>query len=122
MARTWSFNGNPLKTPSEVTWKEYDLSTEETGRSLDGTAYKDIVSRKREVTVVWWSLRDTGDFTTGDLLGIIRTGIFGTLNYPDPESSTNVSRTVYVGDRECSMYQVKNDIAEYKFSCTFIEQ
>lgn len=122
MARTWSFNGHPLKTPSEVTWKEYDLSTEETGRSLDGTAYKDIVARKREVSVVWWSLRDTGDFTTGDLLGIIRTGIFGTLNFPDPESSINVSRTVYVGDRECSMYQVKNDIAEYKFSCTFIEQ
>jgi len=123
MSRTWNFNGFELKTPSEYEFKEYDLSSEVTGRSLNGTAYKDIIARKREIDVTWWSLRDSGDdFTTVQLLGILRLGAFGTLVYPDPESGTNVSRRMYVGDRECAMYQVKNDVAEYKFSCTFIEE
>lgn len=123
MARYFYFNGQMLKFPSEYVWREYDLSSEETGRALDGRAHKDIVARKRELVCTWWSLRDSGDtFTSVMLLDIVKQGVFGTLTCPDPLSATDVAHTMYVGDREATMYGVKNNVSEYKITITFIEQ
>lgn len=123
MARPWVWNGNTIKTPSEYDWTRPDLSSEETGRSLDGTAYKDLVAVKRTLQVTWWSLKDSGEaFTTVNMLAMIKAGIFGTLSYPDPSSATNITKTFYTGDVKCTMYQMKNDVAEYRMSVSFIEQ
>jgi len=123
MARAWTWNGATIKTPSEYSWLYADLSTEETGRSLDGTAYKDVVAVKRTLNCTWWSMRDSGDtYTTVNWLAAIKAGVFGTLVYPDPSSATNITKTFYTGDVECTQYQVKNDIAEYKCTVSFIEQ
>jgi len=123
MARPWTWNGTTIKTPSEYDWLYADMSTEETGRSLDATAYKDLVAVKRSMRCTWWMMRDSGDtYTTVNWLSTIKAGIFGTLSYPDPSSATNITKTCYTGDVECNMYQVKDDIAYYKCSVSFIEQ
>lgn len=124
MARLWTWNGNTIKTPSEYDWGWQDLSSEETGRSLDGKAFKDVVAVKRTLNVTWWHLTDSGDtFTTVNMLSIIKANIFGTLSYPDPASATNLSKIFYTGDVKCTQYRVRSDnVAEYKMSVTFIEQ
>ena len=123
MARPWVWNGNTLKTPSEYNWTYSDLSSEETGRSLDGTATKDVVTVKRSLDVTWWSMKDSGsDMTTVQFLSWIKADVFGTLNFPDPAYSANISKTMYTGDVTCTMYQMKNDVAEYKCTVSFIEQ
>ena len=123
MARPWIWNGQTLKTPSEYVWTFSDLSSEETGRALTGTAYKDIVAQKRSFDVTWWSLYDSGsDMTTVQFLAWVKPLAFGTLSYPDPSSVANISKTFYTGDVTCTQYGIKNDIAEYKCSVSFIEQ
>ena len=123
MARPWIWNGHTLKTPSEYSWKFSDLSSEETGRTLDGTAFKDIVSQKRSFDVVWWSVPDQGaGMTTVQFMSWVKSGVWGTLSYPDPSSATNISKIFYTGDVSCTMYQVKGNTAEYKLSVSFIEQ
>jgi len=123
MARDWKWNGTTIKTPSEYSWSFADLSSEETGRSLDGTAYKDIVSQKRTLTCTWWSMHDSGDtYNTTTFLATVKSAVFGVLTFPDPLRDTNTTGTFYTGDVTCTMYQIKNDIAEYKITMTFIEQ
>lgn len=123
MARPWIWNGHTLKTPSEYTWTFSDLSSEETGRALDGKAYKDIVAQKRSFDVTWWSLFDSGsEMTTKQLIAWVKPETFGTLSFPDPTEPTNTSGIFYTGDVTCTMYQIKNDVAEYRCSISFIEQ
>jgi len=123
MSRPWVWEGHTLKTPSEYEWSYYDLSSEETGRSLDGTAFKDIISNKRTLNVTWWSLLDSGTgMTTVQFMDWVKPLVFGTLTYVDPASATNITKTFYTGDVSCTMYQMKNDIAEYRCTVSFIEQ
>lgn len=123
MARPWTWNGYTLKTPSEYSWSFSDLSSEETGRSLTGTAYKDIISQKRSLDVTWWSLFDSGSgMTTVLFMSWVKSQVFGTLSFPSPDSAANTTGTFYTGDVNCTQYGIKNDIAEYKCSVSFIEQ
>lgn len=123
MARPWIWNGHVLKTPSEYPWLFSDLSSEETGRALDGKAYKDIVAQKRSFELVWWSVKDQGDeMTTVQFMSWVKSGVWGTLSFPDPTSATNISKIFYTGDVSCTMYQMKNDVAEYKLSVSFVQQ
>lgn len=123
MARPWVWNGHTLKTPSEYSWALADLSSEETGRALDGKAFKDIVAQKRSFDVTWWSVYDSGDgMTTVQFLEWVKGGVWGTLSYPDPSSTTNISKTFYTGDVSCTMYQMRGDVAEYRVTVKFVEQ
>lgn len=124
VSRPWTWNGTTIKTPSEYEWGYQDLSSEETGRSLDGTAYKDLVAVKRSLNVTWWHLPDAGEtFTTVNMLSTIKSSVFGTLSYPDPSSATNIAKTFYTGDVKCTQYDVSpSGIAKYRMSVSFIEQ
>ena len=123
MARPWIWNGHVLKTPSEYSTNFADLSSEETGRSLDGTAFKDIVAQKESFDVTWWSLKDSGDdMTTVQLFQWIKSGVWGSLTFPSPTSATNITKTFYTGDVSCTMYQMRGDVAEYRVTVKFAEQ
>lgn len=94
-------NGIPVKDPSSFTWDLYDLSSEESGRTVDGIAHKDVIGQKRTLSCQWDNL--TWD-EASSLLKVVNTKIFFPVEYPDAMSGVRETRTFYVGDRHAPVY------------------
>ena len=54
--RPFKIDGVAIPTPTEYTFGIEDLSSEETGRTLDGVMHKDVVDDKDYYECVWKSL------------------------------------------------------------------
>lgn len=51
--RPFKIDGVPIPTPSDYKFNIEDLSSEETGRTLDGVMHKDVVDVKDTYTCTW---------------------------------------------------------------------
>jgi len=113
-------NGVALPDPSDLKVNISDLSSEESGRLLDGTMVKDVVARKVQIDVSWNTL-SWEDVST--LLTAVESSIFLTVVYPDPKVGSYQTKTFYVGDRSAPAVWLANG-KEYwgGVSFTFIEQ
>ena len=89
-----------IPQPCEVSYEEEDLSSDSSGRALDGTAHKDIVARKIKWTMSWPPLTSQ---ELALLLTKVRTNVFMTLEYPDPVTNTQKSGTFYIGNRKTKL-------------------
>lgn len=85
-----------LPNPSEFTCTISDLSSEESGRTLDGTMIKDIVSRKTQLSCRWNTLNWQD---TSLILQAVESSINMQVTYPDPKLGIYTTKTFYVGDR-----------------------
>lgn len=94
-------NGQNIITPSECTWGLQDLSSEDSGRTLDGLMHKDIVAQKRTIECSWNGLNKADAAT---LLQQVNASVFMSLTYDDPMSGTEQTRTFYVGDRSAPVH------------------
>ena len=98
MARPFQINGVPIPTPTEYEFGIEDLSTEETGRTLDGIMHKDVVAVKDYYKCTWKHLSWED---TATLLNAIdgRTQI--TFTHADPRiPGQYVTGDFYVGTRD----------------------
>ena len=114
-------NGTALPTPESVKYTLQDLSSEDgSGRTLDGTMYKDRVAQKRTLECAW-ALLSPSDAQT--VLSTINNTIMMQVQYFDPVSRQVETRTFYVGDRSVEFLTLKTG-KEYcrSISCNFIEQ
>ena len=113
-------NGRLLKTPSSMTWGLQDLSSEDTGRTLDGKMHKDRVSQKRTLDCTW---NNPTQSEASQILQAVNEKIFMDITYPDAMSGTYQTRTFYVGDRTAPFktWTVKQKIFS-SISFNFIEQ
>lgn len=90
--------GVSVKDPSSFSWNLMDLSSEDgTGRTLAGTATKDVVSQKRKLSISWGNI---GKDDAESILKLINSKVFFSVYYPDAMTGTNLTKTFYVGDRK----------------------
>jgi len=89
-------NGTTIKTPSSLSWGLQDLSSQDSGRTLDGVMHKDLVAQKRKLECKWNNLTKQEAST---LLRAVNSSIYLRITYPDPMSGRDETRTFYVGDR-----------------------
>lgn len=97
MARPrYRINGVVIPTPTKLSFGIEDLSSDETGRSLDGVMHKDVVAVKDYYNAEWKTLSEAD----AQLLLQLTDGRESiTFYFRDPRGSWG-SGTFYVGKRE----------------------
>lgn len=112
--------GVKIKTPSSLRWGLQDLSSNDSGRTLDGKMHKDLVAQKRKLECTWDNLTKEEAST---LLQAVNASVYLSITYPDPMSGRDETRTFYVGDRSAPFksWTVGKKIFE-SISFNFIER
>ena len=97
MARPFKIDGVAIPTPSSYKFGIEDLSSEATGRTLDGTMHKDVVAVKDYYECTWKSL-SWSDAAT--LLNAVNGKKKVSFTHADPRVSTGfVTYDFYIGKR-----------------------
>lgn len=96
-SRPFKINGVAIPTPTEYEFSIEDLSSEETGRTLDGVMHKDVVSIKAYYTCTWSKLSWED---TATLMNAINGKTRVTFTHADPRvPGTFVTGNFYIGQR-----------------------
>lgn len=96
-------NGSKIPTPSTLQIDISDIDGE-TYRNAKGEMIRDRITTKRKLNMTWNAISPQ-DMKT--LLQAVANEFF-TVEYPDPMTGTNVTKTMYVGDRNAPMYRNLN--------------
>jgi len=95
--RPFKINGVAIPTPSTYEYSIEDLSSEETGRTLDGVMHKDVVATKDTYTCSWKRLSWAD---TATLMNAIDGKTKVTFTHADPRVSNSfVTGDFYIGQR-----------------------
>lgn len=89
-------NDTILKTPAEVSWSLQDLSSPDSGRTLDGVMHKDRVAQKVKLACKWKAM-PTSEASV--LLKNVNSQVNFNLTYFDVQENANRTAKFYVGDR-----------------------
>ena len=112
-------DGVVIPTPTEYVYSEEDLSSEATGRTLDGLMHKDVVSVKATYKCKWGPL-DWNEAST--LLSAVSGKTFIQFTHADPKVPTqSITGTFYIGARTGAAINLTTGMWE-EISFTFIEQ
>lgn len=88
--------GESIATPSSVTINIQDISSADSGRTLDGLMHKNKIGSKRTIEFGWNNLRPTD---VEKILHAFRSREYFAVTYWDPENaSTQLTKTFYLGD------------------------
>lgn len=114
----FKIDGVTIPTPTDYKFSEEDLSSENTGRTLDGVMHKDVVSVKDTYACVWKKL----DWETA---AIIMNAVHGktkvNFTHADPKvPNTMVTSEFYIGKRECNAINLRAPGKWSEISMTFI--
>jgi hypothetical protein len=98
----FAIDGIAIKTPSKFTVGIQDISSEETGRTLDGVMHKDVVLVAATMQCSW-NLLDWEEAAT--ILNAVDGKTSLMLAYPDPRyPNRSTVKKCYVGDRTAPAY------------------
>ena len=93
----FKIDGVAIPTPVEYGFDIEDLSSQNSGRTLDGVMHKDVVSVKDYYTCRWSRLSMQ---ETATLLNLVNGKTQVSLTYVDPRTpNTMLTNTFYVGKR-----------------------
>ncbi len=114
----FKINGTAVKTPQGCTWSLQDLSSDDSGRTLDGIMHKDIVAQKRKLVCKWSAM-------TWQECSVITNfmknkGVEVSLTYPDIMAGNYITKVFYTGDMSVSYFDWSRELVE-SASCDFIE-
>jgi hypothetical protein len=100
-------NGITITTPGSYDWEDNSVSTDDTGRTEDGTMKILMITQKRKIPCAWRHLTQAEAVT---LLNIIKPDYFGpigasytplSIEYSDPKNGT------VTGDFYCTTLKAK---------------
>lgn len=116
LVKPFQIDGVTIPTPSEYGFDIEDLSSEETGRTLDGIMHKDVVAVKDYYTCTWKSLSWTD---AAFLLKLVDGKTIVMLTYLDPRYPNQLLvNQFYVGKRSGkanNLNQTKNTWKDITF-------
>lgn len=92
--------------PAEVTWSLQDLSSPDSGRTLDGIMHKDRVTQKVKLACKWPAMSSTDAST---LLKAVNASVNFLLTYFDVQENASRTATFYVGDRTVPYLWLRGD-------------
>lgn len=105
--RPFKVDGVAIPTPSTYKYQEEDLSSEETGRTLDGTMHKDVVAVKTYYDCTWTKL-SWEDAAT--LISAISGKTKVTFTHADPKvPGTFITGNFYIGKRSSAAMNLKDE-------------
>ena len=108
----FKIDGTAIPTPSEYGFDIEDLSSEKSGRTLDGIMHKDVVAVKDIYTCTWKKL---GWVETAALLRIVDGKTKVTLTYLDPRYPNELKvNKFYVGKRQGKANNLNNPTNTWK--------
>lgn len=107
-----------LPPPTEWTWGYKDLSSDNSGRSLDGMMHKDIVAVKRTNNLSWVG-KDNAVART--IMRASKNGVFVQFRYRDPFNDNWIQIRVYTGDITCTASNAHGGYI-WQVALNFIEQ
>lgn len=108
----FKINGTSIPTPSEYGFDIEDLSSDKSGRTLDGIMHKDVVAVKDIYTCLWKKLSWTD---TAFLLNLVDGKTQITLSYVDPRYPNRVLvNRFYVGKRAGKANNLNNPSNTWK--------
>lgn len=108
---------DPKRGGLSISIQDLDAST--TGRNQKGELFRDRVAVKRKIS---YSAPPLSRIEMSSLLQAI-TDQFFTLEYPDPQTGSTKSITVYCGDRTAPMYSCINGVYKWEgLTVDFIER
>lgn len=118
--KPFKINGVAIPTPSEYTFDVEDLSSQNTGRTLDGTMHKDVVAVKDTYTCTWKKLSWQD---AADLLNAIDAKEQFSFTHADPRRPGRfVTGIYYVGKRSSVAMNLNDDKNTWKdIKMTFIQ-
>lgn len=91
-----SSNWTPIKTPSVFEVSIQDISSPDSGRTLDGLMHKNKIGEKRTIALAWNNI-SPNDVAT--ILNKFRASEYFDLKYHDPINANEmVTKTFYIGD------------------------
>lgn len=104
--KPFKIDGNPIPTPSEYGFDIEDLSSEKSGRTLDGVMHKDVVAIKDYYTCTWKKLSWTD---VAQLLLLVDGKTKVKLTYVDPRYPNRLLvNDFYVGKRSGKANNLNN--------------
>ncbi len=112
--------GVTIPTPSTLTWGIADLSSEESGRTLDGKSHKDIIASKVTLQCSWANL--TGVQAAGLLQKVVPYA-YRNVTYLDPMNNAETTKSFYTGDKSAPVKTYAlGDTVYSTVSFNFIEE
>lgn len=112
---TWT----TLPPPSSWTWSYYDLSSDDSGRSLDGTMHKDLAGGSKRKNECVWSYKDVS--VAKSIMTAAKGAIFIYMKYLDPFDGVTKTITVYTGDITATAQNAFGETV-FEVKLNFIEQ
>ena len=119
MTGTFMIDGVEIPVPLKWEFSVEDLSSEETGRTLDGVMHKDVVDVKDTYTAEWGTL---SLIQAATLLNAVDGKTEIMLTYPDPRVPTGfMTNRFYIGKRKAAALDLSDDGRAWKgIGFTFI--
>ena len=113
-------NGTAIPSPDmPFKWSLNDISSQDSGRNMNGLMDKDEVAKKVTLDCTW-SHRRAADIA--NLLNTVKPQTFVDVCYPDPMSGVFTTKTFYTGDVTCEMGVSDNGEMYWSAKLTFIER
>lgn len=113
----FKIDGVTVPNPDNYSQVLSDLSSEEAGRTLDGTMHKDVIAVKNSIPLEWGYLEWN---TAAKIANLVDGKESITVHYMDIRNPYEMTKkTIYVGDRECAVESYASDGKVYwslKFS------
>lgn len=104
--KPFKIDGVEIPTPSSYDFGIEDLSSEQTGRTLDGIMHKDVVAVKDYYTVTWKKLSEDD---AALILNLVDGKTQLSFTYIDPRYPAGVvTRDFYVGKRSGKAMNLRN--------------
>ena len=122
--RVWNYNLTPspgyveIPVPTTWTWSYYDLSSDDSGRSLDGKMHKDIVAVKRKHECTWQNV--TADVAQA-IMNPFKEFVFTNIQFYDVYAGGYTDVRVYTGDVTATARNAYGQTV-FDISMNFIQQ
>ena len=119
MLQILKVNDTVLQTPANVKWALQDISSSNSGRTLDGVMHKDRIAQKVKLSCSWPAMPFSEAST---LLRNVNSQVTFNLTYFDVMQNGIRTARFYVGDRTAAYLWVWDDDGYVKdVSFNFIE-
>ncbi len=120
MDEPFKIDGVSIPTPTDYKFSNEDLSSENTGRTLDGIMHKDVVAVKDTYACVWKRLSWED---TAKLMNAVDGKTKVSFTHADPRVPNRfITADYYIGKRECKAVNlVRSGNNWSEISMTFIK-
>lgn len=102
-------NGVVMPTPKQFKVNISDLDGD-TNRNANGDLFRDRIATKRKIEIEYPPL------TPSDISKVLKAiaPVFVTVEFPDPQEGTTLTKQMYAGDKSAPVYSCTNGVVKWE--------